>query len=968
MSLSTTYNNIALDGSTTITLTDVSLADSTSVSYSIYGVSSSDINGAALSGDFTISSGTASFDITATADNCRLITVVCAGYDPLTIAVYDRTNGPPVTVEGASPKQILKFVEPGNHNWTVPIGVTEITAVVVGGGGGGRSSTSGGSGGGGGDLRHSSSVSVTPYEQWEILVGAGGGGGTAPTAGGMSAIRSTTAIPGDWALSAAGGGAGRANAVSDAKGGVSTAISGSVSGGDGGIGIASGSTSRTSGGGGAGGYSGNGGNSGTANDTAANSGAGGGGGGGGGSLSGLSSGSGGGVNIFGPGPDGAAGVYTGGGGTEGTAGSFGFDGQSGITNNPFSGGGMYGGGGGGSDNTTTTKHRPGAGGAVALSFPAADGVYVSNDEIYAGTSFTFVVVSNTAVDGSTVSYTITGVTSSDLNGATLTGSLTFYNKVATLNLSATIADEDSKKVLLSVTGIGSSEIIVRGFLNYFPSAYRTLISEFSGTKKYIWARTGSDSNNGDSISTAYATIQYAIDQNQVPIDAMMFIIGPGTYVAETLFVPTANASCPIVDFSRPRIIMCAPGRTEIKWRAGTQRDAPLTSFANSGSAIYGATLVRDNNGKTANYSVSFFNATTASQIGNFYNCVVREINANGNWSLQYGSCTTQVNNCTFYTTEDGLNDYSGVANLVFNDCAFNYNYGTGSAAKNNTLVNQAVDAITYEIPSQFSVGVYSGSTYWPPVTTSITITRNGSVITSAQERNTVLFTYQNTIDGTGTKTYTITGISPSDVTSGNLTGTFSLTDYRGSVSLTLTADYDFTEGTEVLTFTVDQASASLNIVDLPSSFYLSSSSVVAGVPVLVTLIVNNLPQGTLVPYTITGVSQFQINVPLQGNFVIDDNNSAELLISTGTLPGGTITLSADGNTANIVVSFTPSFVDAVTAVGIDVGTLSHLPVNTRDFVNRLIFPIRKNFREVDESTGAFVIRPLGVELTREYWI
>ena len=71
------------------------------------------------------------------------------------------------------------------YTWTVPAGVTAISAVVVGGGGGGSPAVSfydgsdeyqtrPGSGGGGGGLTYNNSISVTPGETLHICVGCGG--------------------------------------------------------------------------------------------------------------------------------------------------------------------------------------------------------------------------------------------------------------------------------------------------------------------------------------------------------------------------------------------------------------------------------------------------------------------------------------------------------------------------------------------------------------------------------------------------------------------------------------------------------------------------------------------------------------------------------------------------------------------------------------------------------------------------
>jgi hypothetical protein len=67
-----------------------------------------------------------------------------------------------------------EFTSPGTYSWTVPAGVTAISAVAVGGGGGGSQKTSGGSGGGGGELSFVNGFSVTPGTTYTVVIGSGG--------------------------------------------------------------------------------------------------------------------------------------------------------------------------------------------------------------------------------------------------------------------------------------------------------------------------------------------------------------------------------------------------------------------------------------------------------------------------------------------------------------------------------------------------------------------------------------------------------------------------------------------------------------------------------------------------------------------------------------------------------------------------------------------------------------------------
>jgi hypothetical protein len=261
---------------------------------------------------------------------------------------------------GGSAQGQIEYTTPGSYSFTVPDGVTEVSAVCVGGGGGGSTSTlssngvSGGGGGGGG--LHWRTFSVTPGETLSIQVGAGGAGGTA--SGNNNAIAGNPSFinRGGTTLVLAGGGAqGVYNNTSGlASGGLTYHTTYGGGGGTGGAGGAGSGGNSGGGGGGAGGYSGNGGRG--ASGTTYNSGAPGQGGGGGGATgaNGFTSKvnwGGGGVGIYG---EGTSGTYTA--TTYNRAGIPG-SGGSGV---------VYGGGGSGAEDDSGAGGADGGNGAVRI--------------------------------------------------------------------------------------------------------------------------------------------------------------------------------------------------------------------------------------------------------------------------------------------------------------------------------------------------------------------------------------------------------------------------------------------------------------------------------------------------------------------------------------------------------------------------------------------------------------------------
>lgn len=570
-------------------------------------------------------------------------------------------------------------------------------------------------------------------------------------------------------------------------------------------------------------------------------------------------------------------------------------------------------------------------------------------------------------------------------------------------------------------------------LRWFPEVSRNFVNSFSGTIKYVDADNGSNSNGGDTISAAYQTIEYAQSQTSAISTAVMYVINPGTYTVTP--VTSGSSSAAIYDGNLPRIFFCAPdGRVVIQWTAGTPRDAPIVNFQNAGSAVYGAVFLRNNAGKTLNYSVAMFNGSTGYTQGDFYNCVFRETNANGNWSLQYDNSSVNnstVNNCSFYTIENGDSDYSGGTGLVLNNCAFNYTYGAGSAVKNNTVINQTIDPTSYELTVDNSTyGVYSGTYAWGQPRTFIDLQISGQSVTAANEGQTVTVAVGSSLLNT-TLNYTITGVSSADINGASLTGTVNIVNGEGSFNIVLSEDVTSNEGTETLTVTVADPSGdlviSLTVYDTSAILFVTPAAVPRDT-ITVRLNTSNTPEtdGTQIPYTISGtyITEELLGVPLTGNFTVN-NNVAEFTIVLPSIVSTTLTVAAYGETADCVITFnlniTDEVIDMDTYIDLEVSTpaFSLLPlsaisiadsssnddpeqtgsvyINPGNYLDVALVPLITqtnqgdlgndtypggliNFTyvaapvtvtETTETGGlldVYVVRPLGQELIREYWI
>jgi hypothetical protein len=148
--------------------------------------------------------------------------------------------------------------------------------------------------------------------------------------------------------------------------------------------------------------------------------------------------------------------------------------------------------------------------------------------------------------------------------------------------------------------------------------------------------------------------------------------------------------------------------------------------------------------------------------------------------------------------------------------------------------------------------------------------------TSVVESNSFTVVLTTTNVANGNVPYTITGanINSADIGGASLTGNFTLSSGNASVTFNVTAD-GVSEGTEAFTLSLDngKASISINLIDIAPIYSLSIggglTSVNEGDNFTVLLTTTYLPDGTLVPYTITGtnITSADISgVSLTGNF------------------------------------------------------------------------------------------------------
>jgi hypothetical protein len=306
----------------------------------------------------------------------------------------------------------------------------------------------------------------------------------------------------------------------------------------------------------------------------------------------------------------------------------------------------------------------------------------------------------------------------------------------------------------------------------FPDSYNSIVTG-SASVKYVSA-SGSNSNDGNTVSTPYLTIAQALSATSGTATSVTIVILAGTYNIAAVDLGTSGCAC-INDGGKPRLFVCSAGQVIINCTDATgARDFAPIQFSNASSTIYGAIIKRNNSGRTLTYATSFFNDTTVVFKGSAYNTIFQEVNANNAWSVQYDNdsvSTARIYNSTFYNGANGQNDYSGGSGLVITDSVFNTTYGSSSATFTGVLTSQTVNATTYVTTGVTTKGVYSGTYAWNGTTTVPTNGFSG-LANTVVSGSTINFTLYDS--ASSNVSYTITGVTTADLNGTPLTGFFTL--------------------------------------------------------------------------------------------------------------------------------------------------------------------------------------------------
>ena len=242
-------------------------------------------------------------------------------------------------------------------------------------------------------------------------------------------------------------------------------------------------------------------------------------------------------------------------------------------------------------------------------------------------------------------------------------------------------------------------------------------------------------------------------------------------------------------------------------------------------------------------------------------------------------------------------------------------------------------------------------------------------VTSTSGGSEIAFTLNTSNVSQGTSfPYTITGISPSDVTSGSLTGSFSVSNNTASMTLGVSLE-PTSPGVGSASLALDNGKASVSVF-LPPTYSLSrsSSSVNEGSSITFTLTTTGIANGTSVPYTVSGISVSDLSSgSLTGNFVVTDGiATVTLTAASDSLTDGaeTISITAGGQTSSATLNDTstpsPTYTLSRSAASVNEGSSVTFTLTTTNVANGTSVPysisgITSDDLSSGSLTGSFII-------------
>jgi len=507
--------------------------------------------------------------------------------------------------------------------------------------------------------------------------------------------------------------------------------------------------------------------------------------------------------------------------------------------------------------------------ATAL-IPATYGLSTSVGSVNEGQSFTITLTTTNIADGTSIPYTITGVDSDDLSGASLTGNFAIQSGTSSIdfNVAADATTEGNETFTLTLDHV--NELIQVTIVD----------SSTTPVPTYSLDTGGIASINEGSDLTITLTTTFVDDGTQVPYT----ISGTGITTADI----GGNSLTGSFTVNNNTATLILPITSD----ATTEGLETLTLRLNNNADAVNVTINDTSGAGNVSYTLSADNTTPNE--GDTVTVTLTTTNVVDSTIVPYTISGTGIT-----TADIGGDPLTGSFTVTGNTATMSFTLAedlTTEASETLTLsLNNGGDSIDIVIND-------TSTTPLPTYTLSADTTNinEGDTVT-------ITLTTTNVSDATSVA-YTVTGIDANDLTAGSLTGNFTISSNTDSISFTLSEDLA-TENTETLTLALDNGQDSIAITvndtsTAPAATYALSSDVAnvnEGGTVVFTLTTTNVADATNLAYTVTGIDANDLSAgTLTGNFTVTSNTATVsfTLAEDATTEGAeTMTLALDNGQA-----------------------------------------------------------------------
>jgi hypothetical protein len=474
----------------------------------------------------------------------------------------------------------------------------------------------------------------------------------------------------------------------------------------------------------------------------------------------------------------------------------------------------------------------------------------SNNSVSEGSNAVFTLTTTNVAGGTSIPYTISGVSSADITGGALSGTAIVSsngNATITIPIASDLTTEGTESLTVTAQGISTSVLISDTSITpVVVTPITTVTSIPYGDGKYFYVSAGSDKVTG----TSFVDV---VKQPSTVSSNQLTKLSDGSWQVQNKITPSNSdnlVNVERVEFSDMSVALDVSG--------------PAGQVAKILGSVFGKSYV--SNTEFAGIGFAYLDG------GMSYLDLCGLAAGAAGLSTPDLLVTTLLRNTTG-TEPTSLSKSSYLQSI---------SSGSSYASVVQQIADSSANAQSIKLTDLANTGLAFKPYVFPP-TYSLSATSN-----SVNEGSTAVFNLTTTNVAVGTEiSYTVSGLSQVDLTSGTLNGKVSIgVGGTASISIPIAAD-GATEGQESLTISAQGATASIVINDTSKSIALptytltpAALSVNEGELARVYVNTTNVTAGTVLQYGVSGVSANDLIGDLTRLVTVDSLGQAFINIQT----------------------------------------------------------------------------------------